>query len=188
MAKIPVPKIHRSMLVQDDAAIYTISLPTFRRHNDFSALLPTNPTATDHGCKGAYGAASPYLKGHTPNNQAKTQYSRVGFALPPEYVDGGAIILRASARRFDTPVNTYTLRFAVRKTDRESGIGANICPTAAVSPAEAWGDHDFTITPTGLVSGDLLDIRCETVLDDTGGVQTSEIWIGDVQMRLDIKG
>ena len=47
-------------------------------------------------------------------------------------------------------------------------------------------DRDFTITPTGLVSGDELDVRLTLVIEDGGVDATGEIEA--VSILLDVKG
>jgi len=83
---------------------------------------------------------------------------------------------------------TATLDFVVHKADREAGVSADICATAAADINDtAWADQTFQVTPTGLTAGDVLDIRMVIAITDTA---TGTAVIGDVgalEMLVDIR-
>ena len=50
------------------------------------------------------------------------------------------------------------------------------------------GSNEFTITPTGLASGDVLDCEVTVVANDTGGAVNENVTIGEIAVLLDVKG
>ena len=46
----------------------------------------------------------------------------------------------------------------------------------------------FTITPAGLVAGDILRVFVRTVLQETVGSDTIHVEVGSIELQLDIKG
>lgn len=172
-------------------ATYTIPLSRFRKTDaNYATDLPAASAAGVLGCSGlTHGTNTPNLYTEQANGNAKTDMGRCEFVLPPEYVAGGAITLRVHART--NPVaagggaGTSTLDAQVHKSNREAGAGSDICATGAQSINSAtWADKDFTITPTGLVAGDLLDIELTIAVNDTGGGSAAYGFIGAVQVLL----
>lgn len=123
------------------------------------------------------------LTGNAANANSKSDYAGFAFALPDNYVPGGAVTVRLTAKI------ATALAFASSKVDVEAKLvgsdgtlGSDICATAAQQVTTAYADYDFTITPTGLVAGDVLHFRVATLNDDTGGsnnkaMSISRIWV-----------
>jgi hypothetical protein len=81
------------------------------------------------------------------------------------------------------------LTVAVYKANKSAGIGSNLYTDAAVSiNSTTLADKTFTINGTGLAAGDWLDIRMAVAVNDAAtGTAVTGI-VGDVALRLDIKG
>jgi hypothetical protein len=110
------------------------------------------------------------------------------FNLPAEYVSGGAVTLRLHARVTAACQVHSKIDAQVWKQGREGTPSADICATAEQAITTSWQDLDFTITPTGLAAGDVLDMRIRLDLDDTGGAANAYGEIGSVQLLLAAKG
>jgi hypothetical protein len=185
----PVSTVNRADLVQDDAEIY--NLPLFRFRKNTGAVLAAAGDGTYLGCAwGTHGTDGPYLVGTACNNASQTETARILFELPPEYQDGQTVTIRVHAHVDTTPLTvSATVDIQCYETDGEKAVGADLCATAAQDcNASAWADFDFTITPTGLAAGDILDIEITAAGDDSGGAVNKSIEIGAVQVLLDIKG
>lgn len=187
--KLITRRLHRSNFVQDDLKPYPIILTSFRKTADLSATLPSAGDGTNHALQGhTHGSESPWLKGHTEPGVSTTEKSRVLYALPAEYVAGQTVIIRIHSK-LEYAVEVFgTVGLQVYKSDKEKGVSALLCDPAAQPNTTSWADYDFTITPTALVTGDVLDIEITTVINDSGGSQDSSLWMGDVRLLCDVKG
>ena len=186
--KVPVASLNREDLVQEALQIYNIPLTEMKMTTGLE--LPVAGDSTYLGMAfGTHGSAAPYLVGTVTNTDSKTEVARLQFILPPEYEDGQSVSVRLHARVDVARQASASVDVQCYKVDKEIGVGSDICATAAQSiNTDVWADKDFTITPTGLVAGDLLDIEITGVGDDTGGSSNGYVQIGAVQMLLDIKG
>lgn len=181
----------RSSLAQDALSSgYRIPVTQFRVHDAFQTLLPGTAAADDMAViGGTHATAPPLIEGvAVAAGSSETQNARVTFTLPAEYDDGQTITLRCTARVSAAMNTAQTLDAIVVSNDNDGTVSADICATAAVTLTTSFADHDFTITPTGLVSGDELDIRLTSVADDTGGAGTGRFQLAKVELLLDIKG
>ncbi len=183
--------IVRSKLAQDALAIYTVPLTAMRIWDAQDANLPDTAAADDMALvSGTFGTACPTLQGVDFQSTTSDEKSRFQFALPAEYDDGETVTLRLGCAMLqnisDTSCDVDVECFL---SDRDGAVGSDICATVAqsinsVTPA----DQDFTITPTGLVPGDLLDIRLAFVGTDGSGSSPVIPEISQVEFLLDIKG
>jgi len=183
-----VPGVHlpRGRLATDDGARYSIPLFAFKRVADLTDL-PNAGDGTNMGLA-AGSSGSQRLQTTAINNNHVTETVRTLFALPPEYVAGESVTLRAHVQCPDVNVSA-TLDAEVYKSDRAGGNGGDICATDAIDiDGAAWTDKSFTITPAGLAPGDVLDITLTIDADDTGGAAGASALIGAVELLLDIKG
>lgn len=163
---------------------------------DLSGATVTLPTRTafidlDGALKGADGAdlalsetAGDFFRnvgtnqwlidGEASINETETSVGLFTFVLPENYVSGGTVTLRASALVVlagDAANDaTSTIDFAVRKVTKTTGaVGSDLVSTAAQTLATAGADYDFTVTPTGLVAGDVLTGSFTTNMVETAG-------------------
>lgn len=181
----------RSAITQDALKAYSIPMTSMRKTADLTAVLPTAGNATDLGLvSGTHGTNSPGLEGTAANNNIKTEKARFTFVLPPEYDAGETITIRARAGQKTGAVNVDNLiDFEAYKHDKEQGIGSDLVTTSAINAnSTTLADVDFTVDPTSLNPGDILDVELTVVNDDTGGSTTSKAVVGDVAFLLDVRG
>lgn len=67
------------------------------------------------------------------------------------------------------------------------GLGADICATAAQSLTTSYANYDFTITPTGLAAGDVLNLDFALATNDTGGANAGAPTISKIDVLLAAK-
>lgn len=167
-----LPRRTRAALIsQQDMAVYPIPLTELRTWDALATNLPGAAAADDLGLvTGTLGTDSPTIQaGDLKAAGATTRYARCQVALPPEYVAGETVVIRAAAGMKTTVADgSCTIDFEARRIDRAAGVGADICATAATSiNSLTAADKDFTITATTLGPGDLLDIRMAITCTDT---------------------
>ncbi|MGV3721987.1 MAG: hypothetical protein ACO1SX_13830, partial [Actinomycetota bacterium] len=116
-----------------------------------------------------------------------TRYARFQFAVPEHYVAGQAITLRVNAGMLTTVSDTSAALDAV--CVRVAAPSTDICATAAQSMNSLTAaDIDFTITPTNVVVGDILDVRLSVAIVD-GATGTAVIGkINTVALLMATKG
>lgn len=176
-------------MVQDDLKPYPIILTTFRKTAALSSLLGEVADCTNHALRGySHGSESMYLKGYAAEGASTTERSRVLKELPAEYVAGQTVIIRVHSKLSSAVEVSGTVALLVYKSDKEKGVSADLCETAAQPNTTSWADYDFTITPTDLEPGDVLDIEITTVINNTGGAQEIDLFMGDVRLLCDVKG
>lgn len=186
-----LPTVPRSTLAQDPNAVFAVPLVSLRVWDAIATNLPGTAANDDLGLDGGTWASnSPCISTGDVKATSSTRYARFQFALPAEYDAGMTITLRVHAGMKTTVADTScTVDVVAYKSDREAGIGADLCATAAQSiNLLADADKDFTITPTGLEAGDVLDVRIAVAYVDaaTGTAVIAEI--GAIEFLLDIKG
>jgi hypothetical protein len=119
-----------------------------------------------------------------------TRYARFMVRLPAEYDNAGTVTLRASAGMVTTVASTTaTIDFEVYESNKTTGIGSDLCATAATTiNSLTFGDKDFSITSAGLVAGDLLDVRVSIAVVD-GATATAVIGaIGSLELICQVRG
>lgn len=186
-----LPPYTRAALTQEADAVYPLDLCAFRVWDAPQTNLPGTAATDDLALQGTWASqAIKITSGDVKALGTTTRYARVQAALPVEYVPGGPVTLRLSAGMKTTIAATSaTLDVEVRKSDKISGIGADICATAALSiNSLTFADKDFSITPTGLDPGDTLDIRLTIVTVDAGSATTVEAVVAAADLLLAIKG
>ena len=184
----------RSILrpIRDGLKTCTLPLWRARRTGDLTQL-PTAGDGTNLGlAAGVHGKNTPKLASTSVGaGAAATEKARFQFALPPDYVDGGAITLRLHARAADVAATSATLDVECYAGDGEAGVSADLCATAvqSVNADTNWADVDFTLTPTGRVAGEVLDIEITVAIDDSGGGgDGAQVEIGAIELLVDAIG
>ncbi len=181
---------NRSSLGQEDAVPYPILQEDWYLF-DSTIHAPLGATALSADdliyVYGAAGTAEATIKATDFGATTTTQKARTRVTLPPEYVAGESITLRANAGMLTTVSHqTCTIDFSVY---RHAAPTVDICFTGATSiNSLVLADKDFVITPTACVPGDILDILMTVAgADDTdAGVMVPVITL--VTLLLDIKG
>lgn len=182
----------RAQLTQEDNARYKIQLTDFRVWDALATVLPGTPANDDLGLVGGtFATASPSIQaGDLKAAGATTRRARCTFQLPPEYVAGQSVTIRASAGMLTTQAdNSCTVDFEAYRSNDETGIGSDLVTTSATSMnSTTFGDKDFTVTPSTLLPGDTLDIRMSVACNDAATVTAVTPCIGGVEVLLDVKG
>ena len=187
------PAPARSFLAQDTLAVYPIPWTWWRIWDAYQTNLPGTSATDDLGLiGGTFATGSPSIQtSDLGGSGAVTRYARAAIPLPVEYVDAQTVLLRFSAGMVTTVADqSATLDVQAYRADREAGIGADLCATAATTiNSTTLADIDFTITPATLSAGDLLDVRIAVLVDDDGdgGAGITGI-IGAAELLCDIKG
>lgn len=161
---IALPETLRENLAQDAASIMLRAIdPRSAFVFDSGAVLPTAGASDDLGFyQGTHGTNVPYIGTGDVKNATTQRKARFTFALPPEYVSGGSVIIRVRAGMVTTVASaSATIDFAAYKHNGSVITGSDLIATSATSiNSLTWANYDFTITPTGLVAGDEFDVLC----------------------------
>lgn len=185
------PIVSRSDIQRESGIVFPVAMTSWRVHDAPQTLLPGTPADDDLALVGDFGTDALRLSaGDLKAAGATTRYARAWFALPPEYIDGDTVQLRVSAGMADNVAdNTATVDLEVYKSDREGGVGSDICATAAQSiNSTTFSDYDFTVTPTGLTAGDQLDVRIAVAVNDAASTDPVTAEVGAVERLVDIRG
>lgn len=187
-----LPGLVRRTDLQSDTGTFRISLLSWRVWDALISSLPAAAANDDLGLiQGTFGTNSPTIQaGDLKAAGATTRYARTVFSLPAEYVSGSAITIRTHAGMKTTVSDgTATIDVECYKSDDEEGIGSDLCATAAQSINSLTdADKDFTITPTGLVAGDTLDIRIAVAVNDAATATAVIAVVGSVDVLCGVKG
>lgn len=138
-------------------------LPTqWRVHDAVATNLPATAASDDLAViNGTDGTSFPVVQSLDFKNTTTTAYARAYLALPPNYVAGSAITIRIVGGMVTTVASSAcTVDLTVYSNDGDATGSADLCETSAQSiNSLTFGNKDFTVTPTGLVAGQLLNLR-----------------------------
>ena len=186
-----LPNYARSNLTQDPNAVFAIPLVSLRVFDALATNLPATGASDDLGLYGGtFASATPKVSTGDVKAGGCTRYARFQFQLPVEYDAGASVTLRLHAGMTTTVADgSATVDVECYKSDREAGLGSDLCTTAAQSINSLTdADKSFTITPTGLSAGDVLDIRLTIAVVDTSTGTAVIADIGAIEFLVDIKG
>jgi len=178
----------RAAMSQDDAAVYPVPLTDLRTWDNLAVNIPAAAGTDDLGLiTGTAGSAAPQVEGADFGETTEAKNTSFVFELPPEYVAGETITLRATALMKVIADGACTLDAAVY---RQAAPTVDICDTAAQSINSAVAaDIDFTIIPDDCVPGDLLRVILYVAGTDTSTSDPNvTAVIEKIEMLLDIKG
>lgn len=188
----PSAAIARSKLGQDTLQPFPVNLTDFRVWDAFHTNLPGTPANDDLGLVGGtFATASPSLETEDLKAAGATnKYARCIVRIPAEYDDGQSIQIRARAGMFTTIADTSaTVDFEIYKMDEDAGIGSDLVTTAAQSINSLTdANFDFTITESGLISGNLLDVRITVAVNDGATGSAVQARVGAVKLLCDVRG
>lgn len=186
-----IPLVPRSKLVQDDLAEYAIDLSALYIF-DSGARLPNTSSSDDLGFyPGTFGSASPAIKTYDLKNAGATNVrARFFVRLPPEYVTGETVKIRAHAGMQTTVASaSATIDFEAYVSNGELGIGSDLVSTAATTiNSLTAADKDFTLDPATLAAGALLDVRVTIAINDSATGTAVIGYFGKLSLLCDIKG
>jgi len=183
--------ITRAKLIQEANASFTIPLTRFKIWDTGLELAvaagASDDLYLDVGTLGTHGFL---LKSDDANGSTDTQYAIVDVVLPECYDDGETVTVRIPAKMGVIADTTNGLDVEAYEDDCNGAAATDICATAVQTMTAAWVNYDFTITPTNLISGDVLLIRIKVDLDDTaaGSGAGVVVNIGHPRLLVDIRG
>jgi hypothetical protein len=169
---------------------FVIPWTLWRVWDALATNLPGTAATDDLGLiGGTFATASPSIQSVDFGGTSTTAYARAQVPLPWEYEDGQTVVLRFHAGMLTTVADdACTLDVQCYETDEETGISADLCATAAQSiNSLVLADIDFTITPTALAAGDLLDTRIAVVGNDAGNLGVMVACIGAAKLLCDVR-
>lgn len=164
--------IPRTDLAQDASMLRPIPLREIFVF-DSGALLPAAGTADDLGFyQTTHGTGFPHIQTGDVKAAGCVRKCRFTITLPPEYVAGGAIFIRARGGMVTTVADGDSIiDFAAYKAAGAVKTGSDLVETAATSINDLdWDDYDFAITGESLVPGDELDVLCTVTVTDAATV------------------
>lgn len=186
------PQLRTSILKQTANAIFPVNLDSLRVWDAVATALPGTAGTDDLAyATGTFGTAPPVINaGDCKNLGATTRYARFQMQLPECYDSGETITLALSAGMKTTIASTScTVDVECYKIDKISGIGSDLCATAAQSiNSLTFATKSFTITPSGLVAGDVFDVRITIAVSDTATGTAVTPTIAAIDLLCDIKG
>jgi predicted RecA/RadA family phage recombinase len=181
----------RASLGQDDLAPYAIPLSAYKVWDaPFTNVVSTTGANDDLALVyGTFGTAASGLETGDLKNVAGPTTRKVGFQfpVPVEYVAGETITLRINCGAKTTVAST-TLSVDAEVT-RDAAPNVDICATAVQScNSLTAANKDFTLTPTNVVPGDLLNVVISMIVADTATATAVIGRINKVEMLMDVKG
>ncbi len=181
-----------SILKQDANAIFPVMLTSLRVWDAFATNLPGTAATDDLALiGGTFATAPPTISaGDLKNAGATTRYARFQMQLPECYDGGETVTLSIYAGMATTIASTScTVDVECYKIDKLTGIGTDLCATAAITiNSLVFAAKAFTITSSGLVAGDVFDVRIAIACSDTGTGTAVTPTIAAIDLVCDIKG
>jgi len=185
-------QLRTSILKQTANAIFPINLMDLRVWDAIQTNLPGTAATDDLSLVGVtFGATAPVVSaGDCKALGATTRYARFQMQLPECYDSGETVTLSLSAGMKTTVASvSCTVDVECYKIDKISGIGADICATAAMTiNSLVFAAKSFTITSSGLVAGDVFDVRVTIACNDAATVTAVTPTIAAIDLLADIKG
>lgn len=175
-------------ITQDDLQPYAIPLTEGRIWD--APMSPAATTATSDDLAvivGTFLSTCPILKTSDGKATTVTQKVRYRWAVPIEYVAGQTLTLRLNCGMVTTVSDgTATVDAQVA---RAADPTVDICATAAQSiNSLTAANKDFTLTPTSVVPGDILDIVLTIAITDSATGTAVYGSINTVTVLADVKG
>lgn len=181
-----------SILKQDALAIFPVNMMDLRVWDAIQTNLPGTAATDDLALIGTtFGSTAPRITaGDCKALGATTRYARFMVELPECYEAGETVTLSLSAGVVTTVASvSCTVDVECYKIDKIGGIGSDLCTTSATTiNSLVFAAKSFTITSSGLVAGDVLDIRLTIAVNDAATATAVTPTIAAVDLLCDIKG
>ena len=181
-----------SILVQDVNIPFPVRFDSLRIWDAYQIALSGTANTDDLALVGgAFGTVPPVISaGDLKAAGATSRHARFQVNIPECYDTGQTLILSLSAGMKTTVADTScTIDVEAFKIDKISGIGADICATAAMTMNSlVFAAKAFTITPSGLVAGDVLDVRIKILCTDAATGTDVTPTIASIDLLADIRG
>lgn len=181
-----------SILKQDALAVFPVKFTDLRVWDAFQTNLPGTAATDDLALVGGTFATSPptISAGDCKALGATSRYARFMVELPECYEAGETVTISLSAGMVTTVASvSCTVDVECYEIDKIGGIGSDLCTTSATTiNSLVFAAKAFTITPSGLTAGDVLDVRITIAVNDgaTGTAVTPTI--AGIDLLCDIKG
>jgi len=181
-----------SILKQDALAIFPVNMMDLRVWDAIQTSLPGTAATDDLAIIGTtFGTTAPVITaGDCKALGATSRYARFMVELPECYEAGETVTLSLSAGMVTTVASvSCTVDVECYKIDKITGIGADLCTTAATTiNSLVFAAKAFTITPSSLMAGDVLDIRLTIACNDAATATVVKPTIAGIDLLCDIKG
>lgn len=181
-----------TILTQDSNAVFPVDLTSLKVWDAYHTALPGTAATDDLALVGGtFGTAPPTISaGDLKAAGATTRYARFQVTLPECYDAGETITLSVYAGMVTTVADTScTLDIECYKLDKITGIGSDLCATAATTMNSlVFAAKAFTITPASLVAGDTFDVRVAIACSDAATGTAVTPTISAIDLLCDIKG
>lgn len=158
-----------------DASGATVTLPTRTADFDLMPLVTSAAgasllaTETAGSFNRALGTNQFFLQGEVTNNETEVSVGWARFVLPDNYKSGGTITITAVTDIVGAgTAGASTIDFeAYKQSEADGSVGSDLVSTGAQAITTTVGADSFTVTPTGLVAGDVLNIKVTTSVAET---------------------
>lgn len=181
-----------SILKQDPDMVFPIPLTDLRVWDAFQTNLPGTAATDDLALiGGTFGTAPPMIQaGDLKAAGATTRYARFQVVIPECYEAAETLSLVISAGMVTTVADTScTVDVEAYRVNKTSGIGSDLCATAAQSiNSLTFADKTFTITASTVSAGDVLDVRIAVACNDAATATAVTPAIAGLDLVCDIKG
>ncbi|WP_425618036.1 hypothetical protein NA78x_001729 [Anatilimnocola sp. NA78] len=180
--------VARGQLTQDDLKPYPVLLTEAKTWDAVQTNIPVTPANDDLGLvTGTLGTDTPTLQSGDGKNTTITRYAGFFVPVPAEYVDGETITVVFNAGMLTTVANgTATIDLQAYRVGAPT---VDVCATAAQSiNSLTAADKSFTITPTGVVAGELLFCRVAIAITDSATATAVIGKINSITSKFDVKG
>jgi hypothetical protein len=181
-----------SILKQDALAIFPVNMTDMRVWDAIQTNLPGTAAADDLALIGTtFGSTAPRITaGDCKALGATSRYARFMVELPECYEAGETVTLSLSAGMVTTVASvSCTVDVECYKIDKITGIGSDLCTTSATTiNSLVFAAKSFTITPSGLTAGDVLDVRLTIAVNDAATATAVTPTIAAIDLLCDIKG
>jgi len=181
-----------TILKQNPNVRFPVPLTSLRVWDAMQTNLPGTAATDDLAIiGGTFGSAPPLIQaGDCKAAGAVTRYARFEVPVPECYDAAETLSFILSAGMKTTIADTScTIDLQVYELDKISGISADLCVTAAMTMNSlVFGDKTFSITPTTLAAGDMLDVRVAITCTDAATATAVTPTIAAIDLVCDIKG
>jgi len=186
---VPNGSFTRAKLATESAVSDVLLIPNAFRNDDGSIIAAAASSGKMGITSGGHGTGGIKLVGEAAQNNTKTDYFITSFMLPPNYVAGSAITIKFTAKYSGSgTAGTKTLDMEAYKLAKAGTVGSDLCSTTVQTITSSSVEYSFTVTPTGLVAGDKVQIIGTLVVQETGNVSTLTGEVSDARACYDIKG
>lgn len=181
-----------TILKQDALAIFPVNMMDLRVWDAIHTNLPGTAATDDLALVGTtFGSTAPVITaGDCKALGATSRYARFMVELPECYEAGETVTLSLSAGMVTTVASaSCTVDVECYKIDKVTGIGSDLCTTSATTiNSLVFAAKVFTITPSSLIAGDVLDIRLTIACNDAATATVVKPTIAGIDLLCDIRG